>query len=212
MDIETINPHVLKILMAARREDSINAIAKRTGLSYGWAYFWIQKLIKEGIFAKNGKLILQEENGFYKSCMSFIKRNFSASAGFHYYALRLFGIKYCFTSTDAVYIWTDGGYNIARYRDYYPIFIKLGKNDYELFGWHCKKLGLKIGAESGIFYKVERKDDFPVAGHKGMPVDSLEETIAFMKKYVYNFQPALEMIAEIYGKEGYEYKEVNTYV
>jgi hypothetical protein len=36
----------------------------------------------------------------------------------------------------------------------------------------------------------------------------MDDTIAFMKKYVYNFQPALEMVQEMYGRKlGVKYRE-----
>lgn len=210
MNIEILNPHVIKILIAARREDSVNAIAKRTGLSYGWAYHWVQALAEEGVFVRRGrKMALSEKNRFYKFVLSFIRNNFS-SVKFYYYALQLFGVKHCFTKTDAVYVWTQGGYNIARYRDYYPVFIKIRKSDYSLFRRHCRKLGLKIGAESGIFYSVELMDEFAFDVCDGIPVDSLEETIAYMKKNIYNFEPALEMVHEMYGTEKHGYREAET--
>lgn len=213
MDVTVVNPYVMKILIAAKTEDTIFAIASRTGLSYGWAYHWVQDLIELGAFSKKGRKIeLQEDNAFYRSSMSFLKANFAKNVSFHYSVLQLFGVKYCFTKTDAVYVWTKGGYNIARYRDYYPVFIKLRKSDYGLFRWYCKKLGLKIGPESGIFYSVELLDDFPVSSCDGISVDGLEDTVAFMEKNAYNFQPALEMIGEMYkASEGhYKYREEKT--
>jgi len=43
-----------------------------------------------------------------------------------------------------------------------------------------------------------------------MPVESLNETIRFMQENIYNFQPALEMIQEMYNKQlKVKYKEIN---
>lgn len=214
MEIDILNPYVMKILICARREDSINAISKRIGLSYGWTYNWIKRLVDIGTFkvTKTG-LLLQENDKFYDRVLDFIKENFKNDISFHYSVLSLFGIKYCFTKTDAVLIWTNGGYNISRYRGYYPIFIKIKKSDNSLFEWYCKKLGLHINSGGGGFYSVELLEDFDVSYKKGIPVDTLDLTIAFMKKNIYNFEPALEMIQDIYGKKfGIKYKEAVTNV
>ena len=211
MEINTINPYVVKIIIAARKQDSINQIAKRIKLSYGWTYKWCKKLTNLGVFKESGlKLILNIENKFYKNTLDYIKENFSDDINFHYSVLELFGIKYCFTKTDAVFIWTKGGYNIARYKEYYPIFIKIKKDYLSVFEGYCKKLNLKIDRKRGIFYHVEILDDFEISHLDNIPVDSLKVTIGFMKKNIYNFQPALEMIKEMYNKKiNIKYKEVN---
>jgi len=210
MEIEIFNPYVIKIIISARKEDSINSISKRINLSYGWTYKWIKKLIKIGVFTtKNSKLILNNNNKFYKNTLNYIKKNFKETIPFYYNVLGLFGIKYCFTKTDAVFIWTKGGYNISRYKKFYPIFIKIKKDDFNLFKYYCKKLDLKINKNKNIFYKVELLKDFKCKLLNKIPVDSLNETIKFMKKYKYNFQPALEMIKELYHKKiKVKYKEV----
>jgi hypothetical protein len=210
MELETLNQYVMKMVIAARPLDSISAVSKRIGLSYGWTYKWALKLEKAGVFRRTGKkLVLDEKAPFYMQVLGFLKDAFGSDVGFHYRVLPLFGIKYCFTATDSVFVWTEGGYNIARYRGYYPIFIKLRKSEKETFDFYAKKLGVN----GKVFYKPVFLDDFPVTMHKGMPVDSLDETIAFMKRYIYNFQPALEMIQEMHGKGlGIRYREAVTNV
>ncbi len=211
METDIINPYVIKIIIAARNEDSINAIAKRIHLSYGWTYKWITRLIKIGVFkGSRVRLTLNQENQFYKDTIDFIKKTFSKDIHFHYSTLRLFGIKYCFTKTDAVFVWTKGGYNIARFKGHYPIFIKVKADQLPVFKEYCKKLSLKIGRKNGISYHIEILDEFGIVDLDGNPVDSLNITIKFMKKYIYNFQPALEMVQEMYGKGlKIKYKEIN---
>ncbi len=210
MKMETLNPYVIKIMIAARKEDSIRAISRRIGLSYGWTYRWIIELEKERVFKRAGKRVfLDEKAPFYRKVVAFAKDVFGSDISFHYNVLAWFGIKYCFTGIDAVFIWTDGGYNISRSMEHYPIFVKIRKEDRDILGHSIRKLGLK----GRIFYRPAFLDDFPVVFHKGIPVDSLEETIKFMEKHIYNFQPALEMIQEMYGKaEGIMYKEAATNV
>ena len=210
MNIELINPHVMKILIATRKIDSISAISKRINLSYGWTQKWIKELVREGIFKERYRGIELQETKEYKEVLNLIKK-ISKNVNFYYSVLNLFGIKYCFTKTDAVYVWTNGGYNVARYKDYYPIFIKIRRSDYQMFLFYCRKLGLKVNKKKGIFYSPEIAEDFNHIIKNDYPVESLEETIKFMKEYIYNFQPALEMIKEKYKKKlKVKYKEAVT--
>ena len=50
MILDLINPHIMKIIISSRKEDSINQISKRIDLSYGWTYEWTQKLANLGVF------------------------------------------------------------------------------------------------------------------------------------------------------------------
>jgi len=210
MKIETLNPYVIKILISLRKEDSISSISKRINLSYGWTNKWVNELIKEGILKEKWRgVVLNEDSESYKNIIKFIKENLN-NTNFYYSALELFGIDYCLTKTDAVYVWTGGRYNIARFKDYYPIFIKIKKKDYPVFLEYCKKLNLKINSDKGIFYNIEISDDIKCVRKENYSVDSLKETIRFMQENIYNFEPALEMIKESYNKKlDVKYKEAN---
>src|SRR3989344_4969133 len=210
MKIETFNPYVIKILISLRKEDSISSISKRINLSYGWTNKWVNELIKEGILKKRWRgVVLNEENKSYKKVISFVKENLN-DVNFYYSILQLFGIDYCLTKTDAVYLWTEGRYNIARYKEYYPIFIKIKRGDCSIFLEYCKKLGLKINSGRSVFYNVEIVEEIKAVKKDNFYVDSLNETIKFMQENIYNFEPALEMIKEMYHKKlNIKYKEAN---
>lgn len=211
MNLEMINPYVMRILISVRDKDSISSISKRINLSYGWTHKWVGELIKEGILKEKWKgVILQEDNKSYQEILKFIRNNIS-EVNLYYLVLNLLGIEHCFTKTDAVYFWTEGRYNVARYRDYYPIFIKIRSEDYQTFLWYCKKLNLNINASKGVFYSPEIIDKFKFVKKGEYSVEPLDETISFMKKNIYNFEPALEMIDEMYKTGlGVKYKELNT--
>jgi len=210
MNLELINPHMLKILIAVKKEDSINALSHRIKLSYGWTYKWVKELADKEVFRLTRmRIYLNKDNEFYKKTINYIKQILCKDIKFYYEVLSLFGIKYCFTKTDSVFVWTKGGYNIGRYRDFYPIFIKIKKEYKDIFEDYCKRLNLKINAKKGIFYQPYYLNDFDIDYCEDIPVDSLDNTIKFMHKYIYNFEPALEMIKEMYNKKiKVKYKEV----
>ena len=210
MKIETLNPYVIKILVSLRKEDSISSISKRINLSYGWTHKWVNELVKEGILKEKWRgVVLNEKNKSYKIIIKFLKESLN-KISFYYSALQLFGIEYCFTKTDAVYLWTEGRYNIARYKEHYPIFIKIKNKDYDIFLDYCKRLGLKINSNKGVFYNVEIVEEIKAVRKKDFYVVSLNEAIKFMQENIYNFEPALEMIKEMYNKKlNIKYKEVS---
>lgn len=213
--IETINPYVVKIIISCRKEDSIRAISQRIKLSYGWTYKWIHELAKIGVFRLTRmKVYTNEKNSFYRKTIKYIRNIAEQNPRFYYLILELLGIEYAFTQTDAVYVWTRGGYNIARYREYYPIFIKIKKGDRELFEWYCGKLCLNAYEHTDVFYVVSYVNSLTMDHCEGIPVDSLKETVKFMEEHIYNFQPALEIIAELYPPQikHIKYKEVVTNV
>ena len=161
MNLELINPYVLRILISIRKQDSINAISKRINLSYGWTYNWIKELASlNTLKLTRMNVYLNEDNEFYKRTLNYVKEVLNNNVDFYYNILGLFGIKYCFTGIDSVFIWTKGGYNISRYKDYYPIFIKIKSKDKKLFEEYCKKLKLNIGKNNDVFYQVEYLDSF----------------------------------------------------
>ncbi len=211
--LDLINPYTLKIMISCRKQDSIRAISQRIKVSYGWTYKWIRELAQQGMVRLTRmKVYLNQQNEFYQKSIQYIK-TIGAKASFYYEVLPLLGIRYCFTKTDAVYIWTKGGYNIARYQEYYPIFIKIDKKDQDIFEWYCSKLKLPIDKDKGIFYKVQYVDTIHAQDCEGYFVEPLETTIQFMRQYIYNFMPAVEMINEMYGKKiPIQYKEAITNV
>lgn len=214
MKMDLINPYVVKIIIAARKEDSIRAISQRIKVSYGWTYKWVQALAKIGVFRlTKTKVYINEKNRFYRKTIAYIRDILTRDVSFFYSVLGLFGITYCFTKTDAIFIWTKGGYNIARYKLFYPIFIKIKKEERKIFESYCRKLHISTKKRKDIFYDVKYVDQIDPIKSDGIPVDSLEETISFMEERRYNFEPALEMIKEMYKKriKG-EYREVVTNV
>ena len=58
-----------------------------------------------------------------------------------------------------------------------------------------------MNSAKGIFYSPEIVKDINYVNKNNMPTETLGDTISFMKENIYNFQPALEMIVEMYKKK-----------
>ncbi len=199
MEIGLFNDHVLRVLIAARPRDSVLGIAKRTGLSYAWTHKWVSDLIAEGVFSREGKnLALNEHHAFYQSFLAFFRDRAQQSPALHYEALALAGLPYAFTENDAAFFWTQGGYDVARNRAHYPIFIKTRAQDADAWSAFFKKTGFtardKVEGRGVYIVLRPQQKPFTIDFVDATPVVPLREAVAFMKRFKPNYLPALEMV------------------
>ena len=114
---------------------------------------------------------------------------------------------YALTGPDAVFFWTKGGYQVGRFFGFYPIHLKVEKKD--LIGWkkffrlRRRKVYVKDQGSRqtlfGVFYVLYPEVDFEVEEVNGYCVSSLRETVEFCQDNIYSYEPALEMLDEMYG-------------
>ena len=203
--IDIMNPYVIKILITARDGDSIRAISKKIVLSFAWTYKWVEKLVEIGIMKRKGqKIKVNTEDVTYQAFLRLIKTSLQQHLDLSdAYALpHLSGLTYAFTETDAVFIWTDGGYNIARSRDSYPMFIDVLEKDIEQWKTFFNNVAVSVTAniekQKGIYFVLIPKKEINKTVKNDVYVIPLEDTVTYAQKYIYNFQPALEMLDQMY--------------
>ncbi len=113
----------------------------------------------------------------------------------------------------------QGGYNADRFFGFYPIHIKVKKN--ELAKWENffksrrKKFYLQDKKISetlfGLFYILYPQERFSSIELEGFKVDPLDEVIKFCKEHIFTYEPALEILDEIYRLSlKAEYREAKT--
>jgi DNA-binding Lrp family transcriptional regulator len=203
--IETINQYTVKILMSAEDDDSIRSISKKTNISYGWTYYWIEKLVDLGAIERNGqKIKLNKNSRLYNNFIGFIKDSLKSSLSLSdaYSLPNLTGLDYAFTETDSIFIWTKGGYNIGRNKENYPIFIEVLSKD--LGEWHnffdrfFISYSDGISKKDNIYFILIKKDSIKSDVIDGVSVIPLKDTVEYAKRFIYNFEPALEMLDSMY--------------
>ena len=210
---ELINPYIAKILVSAKDGDSIRSISKKIQESYGWTYKWVLELENIGAIArKKQEVYINKDNRFYKYAAKFVKDSLSSNLRLNdaYLLPNLTGLEYIFIGIDAVFIWTKGGYNIGRSKNSYPIFIDVLENDKTEWQKYFSKLNirytLKNERKKGIYFVISFSGAVEKEYCEGVPVLPLAKTIEWAKKYSFNFQPALEMLDEMYNlKIGVKY-------
>lgn len=216
MSFDIVNPHVTKILLAVEDGDSINKISKKAGGSYGWTYEWIERLEEiDVIERKDGIHITDQEfvDEFRSVAQTVFGRKIQLNDA--YLLPNFSGMDYRYSRTDAAFIWTRGGYQIGRNQDDYPIFIDVYEE--ELGDWKAFLDSYHVDFEvedriegDGIHFVLFPRQEFTSEWVENASVMPLDETVEWMQEYEVNFQPALEMLDEMYDLDlGVTYRERN---
>ncbi len=128
-------------------------------------------------------------------------------------------MDYALTDVDAVFIWTKGGYQVDRFFGFFPINLKVRENEMakwkRFFSSHKQKHITKGSRPRetlfGLFYVLHPDKHVNAKDVDGLKVEPLQQTVKFCKKNIISYEPALEMLDEMYGLHlGVRYRETRT--
>ncbi|WP_148416404.1 helix-turn-helix domain-containing protein [Haloferax sp. KTX1] len=209
-----MDPTAAKIVLAAQRGDSINRIAEKVDISYSWIYDWIERLDGADFIANTDdgiQIVDHEMRRHYDEMMGALYRRDCISQEDAYIIPHFAGMEFAYTEIDAAYVWTHGGYQIARSHDDYPVFIDVHDQDVDRWIAFFEQYGIDTAidersdasdVEGDIYYVL-----FPTAGGietewvDGNPVIPLDETVEQMMDNRPAYEPALEIIDEEYDMD-----------
>ena len=209
---ELMDATAAKIVLAVQRGDSINRVASKIGVSYSWVYDWVERLEDADIIANtdNGIQIVDHEmRQQYADMMAALYSRDTISREDAYIVPHFAGMEFAYTKIDAAYVWTHGGYQIARSHDDYPVFVEVHDRDIERWMAFFQQFGVEATVD-------ERPDASDVDGNThyvlfptadgidaewvdGNPVIPLDDAVDQMMENRPAYEPALEIIAEEYG-------------
>lgn len=208
---EFMDPTAAKIVLATDRSDSINRIAEKTGLSYSWTYDWIERLCDANIisYTDNEIEVLDHElRRQYTDMMAALYRRDDVSQEDAYLIPHFAGMEFAYTEIDAAFVWTHGGYQIARSHNDYPVFIRVHDRDVERWIAFFDQFGidtaiqerLPVSEIDGSVYYIlfPTTDGMDVEWVDGNPVVPLNEATDQMLEDRAAYEPALEIVAGEY--------------
>lgn len=112
-------------------------------------------------------------------------------------------LPFAFSHIDAAYVWTHGGYQVARDYTDYPVFLTVAEADRDAWQDFVTACGIDVCVEErageGIYYVLYPVETVDREWVDGTPVIPLTDAIAWMQQYRVTFQPALAIIADEYG-------------
>jgi len=160
----------------------------------------LHDMVKKGFLERSGW-------GKYKvnSAEEYLARRIDITRA--YDLLKEVDMSYALTGPDAVFLWTRGGYQVDRFFGFYPIHLKVKREELErwrrFFG--SRKRRFQVNGQPiketlfGLFYVLYPEDDFRAEKINGFNVIPLKETVEFCQRHIYSFEPALEMLNEMYS-------------
>lgn len=214
MGLDFVNTHVAKIVLAAQDGDSINRVSEKIGSSYSYTYEWVNRLEEIDVLDRDGGIQVTDPafvQVFEAVAQTVLSRDMELADA--YLLPNFAGMEYRFSKTDSVYIWTKGGYQIGRNQDDYPIFIDVYSSQLEEWEEFFHGFGVETSVgerteHDGIHYVLYPREEMEIDRVESASVMPLAETVEWAEEYRVNFQPALEMLDEMYELElGADYRE-----
>jgi DNA-binding Lrp family transcriptional regulator len=205
---EVLDDTAAQVLLATDPGDSIRRVAQNLQTPYETVRQAVNRLEEAGYVAYDDGLSVVDE-----SIVDAARNLVAASAGVsppsieEAYVLPHFGDwPFAFTRIDAVYVWTQGGYQVSRDQDDYPLFLAVREQDVDAWEAFFESFGLPTAFErqprseldGPLQVILEPRSSLDVERVEGHPVISRNETIEYMEEHYTQFQSALAMLDRMY--------------
>ncbi len=205
---EIIDETAAQVVLAVDGGDSIRRVAQRIQTPYETVRLAVNELEAAGyVQYDQGLRVIDGRVRAAALELVAASANISPPSIEETYVLPHFGDwPFAFTHIDAVYVWTRGGYQIARDPTDYPLFLAVAEEDVADWEAYFERFGIPTGFErqssnaiSGPLQVVlYPQPELDVEWVDGYPVIPREETIDYMEEHFAQFQPALAMLDRMY--------------
>jgi hypothetical protein len=207
---EVCGERELKTLLAIDPGDSIAAVARKIDENRETIRRAVNSLEEAGYVVYEDGLRVTDET------VQTAGREFLASAAgvsppsiSEAYVLPHFaGMDFAYTAIDAVYVWTRGGYQVARSPTDYPLFIAVRRSDRDAWEQFFEQFSIPTAIErqpagdidGALQVVITPQEDLEVDMVDGRPVIPLSETLAFAHEHYATFESALDMLDRMYDE------------
>jgi len=200
----------LKVILALDPGDSISGVARKIDENRETIRRVVNRLEEAGYVVYDDGLQLVDQT-IRDAGLEFLTAatDISPPSISEAYVLPQFvGMEYAFTAIDAVYVWTRGGYQVARDPEDYPLFIAVHEPDLDAWTAFFGRFGISTAEErqpaddldGSIQVVLESEAQIEAEMVDGRPVISLQETVAFANEHYAHFQSALDMLDRMYDE------------
>lgn len=205
---EVLDDTAARVLLALESGDSIRRVAQHLHTPYETVRQAVNRLEDAGYIEYDNGLSATDDR-----VRDAARELVAASAGVspptidEAYVIPQFGDwPFAFTRIDAVYVWTQGGYQVGRDPDDYPLFLAVREQDIEAWEAFFESFGLPTAFErqpgeefaGPLQIVLDPQPTLEIEDVEGYPVIPREETIAYMREHYAQFQSALAMLDRMY--------------
>ncbi|WP_255171577.1 helix-turn-helix domain-containing protein [Natrononativus amylolyticus] len=198
----------LKVILALKSGDSISGVARKIDENRETVRRVVNRLEEAGYVAYDDGLHLVDQT-VRNAGLEFLTASADTSPPSisEAYVLPQFaGMEYAYTAIDAVYVWTRGGYQVARDPEDYPLFIAVYESNLDAWAEFFDRFGISTAQErrptedfdGAIQVVFEPRSQVDAEMVDGRPVIPLQETVAFATEYYATFESALDMLGRMY--------------
>lgn len=207
---ELFDDTAVRVLLALEPGDSIRRVAQRVHTPYETVRQAVNRLEDAGYLAYDDGLYSTDERVRERARDLLIaSTRVSPPSIEEAYVIPQFGDwPFAFARIDAVYVWTQGGYQVGRDPEDYPLFLAVSEQDVEAWQAFFERFGLPTGFERQpretldgplqVVLEPRPDPDLEIDHVAGYPVIPRAEAIAYMQEHYAQFQSALPMLDRMY--------------
>jgi len=205
---EVLDDTAAQVILAIESGDSIRRVAHHIHTPYETVRQAVNRLEDAGYISYDDGLSVVDER-----VRDAARELVAASAGVsppsieEAYVIPQFSDRpYAFTRIDAVYVWTQGGYQVGRNPDDYPIFLAVHEQDVDAWETFFESFDLPTAFErqpgdeldGSLQIVLEPRPSLDIEHIEGYPVIPRAETIEYMRENYAQFQSGLAMLDRMY--------------
>jgi len=205
---EVLDETAAQVILAIESGDSIRSVAQHLQTPYETVRQSVNRLEDAGYIHYDDGLFITDDD-----VRETARELVAASAGVsppsieEGYVLPQFGDwPFAFTRIDAVYVWTQGGYQVGRGPEDYPLFIAVCEQDVDAWEAFFESFDLPTAFDrqprdeftGPLQIVLEPRSSLTIEHVEGHPVIPRAETIEYMREHYAQFQSALAMLDRMY--------------
>lgn len=205
---ELFDETAARVLLAIESGDSIRRVAQHLHTPYETVRQTVNRLEDAGYLSYDDGLFVTDDR-VCEAALTLLATSAGVSPPSieEAYVLPQFGDwPFAFARIDAVYVWTQGGYQVGRDPDDYPLFLAVREQDVEAWQSFFEQFGLptaferqpRSGLDGPLQVVLDGRPEIRPDYVEGYPVVSRTETIDFMHEHYATFQSALAMLDRMY--------------